>query len=95
VVVDLVDDRSVSVPLVWYPRLLQESVEERQQFRLIGGGEGIPWGSWMRTSAWKGSWLAGDLWESAESFRRWLEDRNERSYPVTMESSSGRGIRSN
>jgi hypothetical protein len=26
---------------VWYPRLLQASVEEREQFRLIGSGEGI------------------------------------------------------
>jgi uncharacterized protein DUF2442/uncharacterized protein DUF1801 len=40
-VVDLVDGRSVSVPLVWYPRLLQASVEEREQFQLIGSGEGI------------------------------------------------------
>jgi Protein of unknown function (DUF2442) len=42
-VVDLVDGRSVSVPLVWYPRLLRASMKERQQFRLIGSGEGIHW----------------------------------------------------
>jgi hypothetical protein len=38
-VVDLVDSRSISVPLVWYPRLVQASVEERQQSRLIGSVE--------------------------------------------------------
>jgi Protein of unknown function (DUF2442) len=42
-VVDLADGRTVSVPLVWYPRLLLASMEERQQFRLIGNGEGIHW----------------------------------------------------
>ena len=40
-VVDLVDGRSVSVPLGWYPRLLQASAEEKRRLRLIGSGEGI------------------------------------------------------
>ena len=40
-VVDLADGRSLSVPLGWYPRLLQASTEERRRLRLIGGGEGI------------------------------------------------------
>ena len=41
--VSLADGRRVSVPLVWFPRLLHATIEERAEFRLIGGGEGIHW----------------------------------------------------
>ncbi len=41
--VDLVDGRSVSVPLTWYPRLLHGSPEERRKWELIARGEGIHW----------------------------------------------------
>jgi hypothetical protein len=74
-VVDLVDGRSVSVPLVWYPRLLQASVEERQQFRLIGGGEGIHWELLDEDISVEGIVAGRRSMESAESFGRWLEDR--------------------
>ena len=77
-VVDLVDGRSVSVPLVWYPRLLQASVEERQQFRLIGGGEGIHWELLDEDISVEGIVAGRRSMESAESFGRWLEDRKER-----------------
>ena len=41
--VSLADGRRISTPLVWFPRLLHASDEERAEFRLIGGGEGIHW----------------------------------------------------
>ena len=41
--VHLVDGRKLSVPLVWFPRLLHGSREQRDQFELIGEGEGIHW----------------------------------------------------
>ena len=41
--VELSDARSISVPLAWYPRLLHGRHEERRNWRLIGGGEGIHW----------------------------------------------------
>jgi hypothetical protein len=41
--VDLVDGRRISVPLVWYPRLLNASPAEREDWELIGEGEGIHW----------------------------------------------------
>jgi hypothetical protein len=41
--VDLSDGRTISVPLAWYPRLLQGTPEERAEWRLIGGGLGIQW----------------------------------------------------
>ena len=42
-VVSLADGRRISVPLAWFPRLLNASADERAQFRLIGQGEGIHW----------------------------------------------------
>lgn len=41
--VTLSDGRRVTVPLVWFPRLLNATTEERREFRLIGAGEGIHW----------------------------------------------------
>ena len=41
--VHLVDGRKLSVPLVWFPRLLHGSREQRNSFELIGEGEGVHW----------------------------------------------------
>lgn len=41
--VDLADGRTIIVPLVWYPRLLEGTPEERNNWRLIGDGEGLQW----------------------------------------------------
>ena len=41
--VELYDGRSISVPLVWYPRLLHATVEQRAQWQVSGGGYGIHW----------------------------------------------------
>ena len=40
---ELSDGRTISVPLDWYPRLTHATPEERDNWRLIGGGEGIHW----------------------------------------------------
>ncbi len=42
-VVAFVDGRTLSVPLVWYPRLFHASTEQRSNWRLIGDGEGVHW----------------------------------------------------
>jgi hypothetical protein len=39
--VDLIDGRTVSVPVAWYPRLLHGSLEQRQNWELVGAGFGI------------------------------------------------------
>jgi hypothetical protein len=41
--VDLVDGRTISVPLAWYPRLLDATPEQRQNWQVSGGGYGIHW----------------------------------------------------
>jgi len=42
-VVALADGRTLSVPLVWYPRLLNATAEQRKDWQLIGDGEGVHW----------------------------------------------------
>ena len=41
--VNLSDGRTISVPLEWFPRLVHATVEERNNWRLIGKGHGIHW----------------------------------------------------
>lgn len=42
-VVDLMDGRTISVPLAWYPRLLAATPKQRSNWKLAGGGFGIHW----------------------------------------------------
>jgi len=42
-IVDLLDGRTISVPLAWYPRLLSATPAQRDNWRLAGGGFGIHW----------------------------------------------------
>jgi hypothetical protein len=41
--VRLMDGRSISVPLAWYPRLLHATPEQRRNWEIAGGGYGIHW----------------------------------------------------
>ena len=42
-VVDLIDGRSISVPIAWYPRLLAATPKQRSNWEIAGGGFGIHW----------------------------------------------------
>ncbi len=39
----LTDGRSVSVPLVWSWRLAEATPEQRENYEIIGNGEGVHW----------------------------------------------------
>ena len=41
--VGLADGRSITVPLVWFPRLLRASATARSNWQILGDGEGIHW----------------------------------------------------
>lgn len=41
--VDLMDGRTISVPLAWYPRLLHANAEQRNNWKVAGAGFGIHW----------------------------------------------------
>ena len=42
-IVDLMDGRTIAVPLAWYPRLLEASLEQRADWEVAGAGFGIHW----------------------------------------------------
>jgi hypothetical protein len=42
-IVNLKDGRTISVPLAWFPRLLNATPTERSNWELLGEGEGIHW----------------------------------------------------
>jgi hypothetical protein len=41
--VDLQDGRTIIAPLLWFLRLVNGTQAERENYRLIGRGEGIHW----------------------------------------------------
>ena len=41
--VDLSDGRTIIVPLTWYPRLLDATMEQRSRWKISGAGYGIHW----------------------------------------------------
>ena len=73
--VELSDGRVISVPLVWYPRLLHASPEERRNWRLIGKGQGVHWEDVDEDISVAGILSGKPSGESQASFKRWLESR--------------------
>lgn len=73
--VDLSDGRTISVPLGWYPRLIQGTAAERTNWRKIGQGVGIHWEDLDEDVSVEGLIAGRCSVESQESFRRWLEKR--------------------
>ena len=41
--VSMRDGRTITVPLVWFPRLLNAQPEQRRNWKIAGGGFGIHW----------------------------------------------------
>ena len=74
-IVDSSDDRTVSVPLVWFPRLLHGTPDERNKWRLIGDGEGIHWPDLDEDISVENLILGKPSGESQNSFKKWLEKR--------------------
>jgi hypothetical protein len=78
VIVHLTDGRTLSVPVDWYPRLLHGTMEERNNWELIGEGMGIHWPDLDEDLSIE-SMLAGRRsGESPKSLQRWLDARSGR-----------------
>lgn len=73
--VDLVDGRTVTVPVAWYPRLAHGAPEERANWRLVGRGEGVHWPDLDEDIAIQDLIAGRGSGESQESLRRWIEAR--------------------
>ena len=73
--VDLSDGRSISVPLAWYPRLLQGTREERSNWRLVGNNEGVHWPDLDEDISVENLLSGKPSAESQLSFKKWLDKR--------------------
>jgi len=74
-IVDLQDGRVVSVPLAWYPRLVEGSAAERRRWELIGPGIGIHWPALDEDISVDGLLRGLPSGESAASLERWRASR--------------------
>ncbi len=73
--VALDDGRTLSVPLVWYPRLLHGTKPEREKYELIGDGEGIHWPGLDEDISVEGLLAGKRSAESDASLAQWLAKR--------------------
>lgn len=75
-IVDLADGRSLAVPIAWYPRLQHGTVGEREEWRLIAGGEGIHWPLLDEDVSVEGLLAGRRSGETQGSLLRWLKSRS-------------------
>ena len=74
--VDLVDGRTIIVPLGWYPRLWNATPEERDHFEIFGDGSYIHWPDLDEDLTVSGLLAGRHSGESPQSLKKWLERRN-------------------
>jgi hypothetical protein len=74
-IVDLVDGRTIGVPLAWHHRLAHGSDDERSRWLFIGDGEGIHWSDLDEDISVEGLLAVRRSGETQVSLRRWLESR--------------------
>ena len=73
--VDLVDGRTIIVPLSWYPRLWHGTREERNNFEIIGNGTLLHWPDLDEDLSVSGILAGRRSGESQQSLKKWLEKR--------------------
>lgn len=73
--VDLSDGRSITVPLAWYPRLINATKAELDNWRLVGKGYGIHWEEIDEDVSIEGLLFGKPSGESQASFKKWLSSR--------------------
>ncbi len=73
--VDLVDGRTIIVPLVWYPRLWHGTSQERDRLEIIGDGAYIHWPDLDEDLTVAGLLVGRRSGEGAKSLKKWLQDR--------------------
>ncbi|MGD9853380.1 MAG: DUF2442 domain-containing protein [Planctomycetaceae bacterium] len=74
--VDLSDGRTITAPLAWYPRLSHGNPDERNDWRLTGGGRGIHWPRLDEDVSVENLLSGQPSSESQSSFKRWLSQRS-------------------
>jgi hypothetical protein len=84
--VHLIDGRAISVPLVWYPRLLNATPEQRKNWCISGGGYGIHWEDIDEDLSARGLLLG--IPASQQSAMQVFQAR-EYAYPVSQDTAEG------
>jgi hypothetical protein len=74
-VIEMIDGRSLSVPLCWYSRLLHAPSQELQNEQILGGGYAIEWANLDEHIGIEGLLAGKCSGESSKSFERWLATR--------------------
>ena len=77
--VDLVDGRTIMVPLGWFPRLWHGTPQERNHFEIFGDGAYIHWPDLDEDLTVAGLLAGQRSGESAQSLKKWLDSRKTRS----------------
>jgi len=78
-IVELIDGRSLIVPLSWYTRLLHASQAERQNWQLLGDGYAIEWVDLDEHIGIEGLLAGRHSGESHHSLERWSATRGKAS----------------
>lgn len=73
--VDLMDGRTITVPLVWYPRLWYGTREERNNVEVVGDGTYLHWPALDEDLTVAGLLAGHRSGESPQSLKTWLEAR--------------------
>lgn len=73
--VDLRDGRTISVPLGWFPRLANSTRKERNEWRLVGKGQGIHSPLIDEDVGVEGLLAGRPSGEGQESFKKWMTTR--------------------
>ena len=73
--VDLVDGRTIIVPLVWYPRVWHGTPEERSHIEIFGDGAYLHWPDLDEDLTVAGMLAGRHSGESPQSLQTWLAVR--------------------
>jgi hypothetical protein len=73
--VDLMDGRTLIVPLVWFPRLWHGTPVERARFEVFGDGAFINWPDLDEDLSVAGLLSGLRSGESPQSLKKWIESR--------------------
>ena len=77
IAVDLVDGRTIIVPLVWYPRLWHGASDERSHIEIFGDGAYLHWPDLDEDLTVSGLLAGRHSEESPQSLQKWLKIRTD------------------
>ncbi len=92
ITVDLVDGRTIIVPLAWFPRLWHGTSRERNHFEIFGDGVYIHWPDVDEDLTVAGLLAGQRSGESPRSLRKWLDSRKKKSTPAPRAALSDRAV---